>query len=97
MGVYDIFVDGKKDVQLKNFDCIMKVYNKGDKVPLEKHGYPKSAMFFCFVNPKRFVVIVDGIFKRIVEIEEILKHEGDYVNFKIWNCHGEEFVNAMQV
>jgi hypothetical protein len=87
MGVYDTFVDGKKEIQLKNFGSCMSDYKVGDKIPMRRFGYPENGLFFCFVNPRDFVLIEKSIFKGIVSYDDVLKSK-----HRIWDCGGNELI-----
>ena len=85
MGMFDTFWDKKKEIQLKNFDCVMRNYSVGDKIPMKEFGYPKTASFYCFAHIKAgFVIVKDNIFIGIKK--KPLKNE------TIFSCGGEEVV-----
>jgi hypothetical protein len=85
MGCYDTFGDGKKEVQLKNFGSCLSYYKVGDKIPMLRFKYPENGLFFCFVNPRAFVLIEKSIFKGIVSYEDALKSK-----YRVWDCGGNE-------
>jgi hypothetical protein len=82
MGLFDTFIDKKKEIQLKNFGCILKTYSVGDRVPMRKNGYPATANFYCWANPKEgFVVVIKHVFVGIRKKP---------AKGKIFDCSGEE-------
>lgn len=89
MGVYDTFVDGKKNVQLKNFDNLLKVYRKGDAIQ-NYRNYPDDALFFCFAQPNDFVLIRNKKFMKIITYSEAL----DIIEkekLKVFDCRDVEY------
>jgi hypothetical protein len=94
MGLYDTFVDGEKEVQLKNFECCMANYEKGDKIPMRRFRYPKNGLFFCWATRNGVVVIKNNIFIGI-EPFEALNEKGlpllKKYPFRIWDCSGSEY------
>jgi len=95
MGLYDTFIDGKREVQLKNFECCLADYEKGRKIPMSKFGYPKNGLFFCWCARNGVVVIKNNVFIRI-EPYEVLYEKGLPIlkkyPFRLWDCNGREWV-----
>lgn len=87
MGCFDTFIDGKKEVQLKNFGSFLCDYEIGAAIPMKKFGYPKDGLFFCFVNPDAVVLIEDSMFKGIITHDKAL----NVYTHRIWDCGGNEF------
>jgi len=98
MGVYDTFKDGKYEVQLKTFECSLSTYEKGDKLPMKRFGYPKDGLFFCCCNPNEGVVIVkDSVFIGIMKVRDFMSSKGnrmalfEHYPFRVWDCWGREY------
>ena len=84
MGLYDTFIDGKKEIQLKTFDCYMHEYKKGSKVPMKDFGFPPTASFFCSFCPKDgFIIIKKNIFIGI--------RKTPIKDKPIFDCHGKKY------
>jgi len=83
MGLYDIFVEEDKSVQLKNFDCVLHTYKVGDKVDLLKYRYPETCAFTCFASKGLFVHCVRdhfvGIKKELPEGTPVFDCGGEYM------------------
>jgi hypothetical protein len=89
MGLYDTFFDGKKSVQLKNFNPNLRAYKKGDKI--QHYGnYPKDAFFFCFAIPEDIVLVQDKKFIKIMGREEALK-KAIRENIRVFDCQSQEY------
>ena len=93
MGIYDIFIDGNSSIQLKNFDCDLMTYKKGDRVHMSGIGaygpfnYPKNGIFFCLTDPVKAVVIQNSVFIGIMDLKKkaIKKYP-----FGVWDCLGNK-------
>lgn len=94
MGMYDTFIDGDSEIQLKNFDCVLITHKKGDKIRMKGKGcygcfkYPKDGIFYCSVNSNEVVVIQKSVFIGIMALKKALKK----YSFRIWDCQGNEYV-----
>jgi hypothetical protein len=89
MGCYDTFIDGSKEIQLKNFGCNFYNYKVGDTISTEEYHYPKDCLFFCWATPQLgFVCIKDSKFVGIISRDDVF--DSKYIKIRIWDCSGIE-------
>lgn len=67
MGMFDTFVDGEKEAQVKCFDCTLQTWAVGDEVP-ELCGEKTYAIF---TREGFYAVVQDGLFKGLTESSPI--------------------------
>lgn len=81
---YDVFEEGGKSIQVKNFGRETMVFRKGDRVPNE---YPATCSFIRWANDRKYAVLIrNGVFIGITRRNRGLIHP-------LFNCDGGEVVD----
>ncbi|MFQ5621494.1 MAG: hypothetical protein ACE5FT_06660 [Candidatus Nanoarchaeia archaeon] len=65
MGMYDTFIDGNKEMQVKCFRNMLDKFHAGDTIPYEELGCPKDIIVYDYDN--LLLIIKDGKFVKITD------------------------------